>query len=459
MASVARPFASLEHTTSSKLRAGRIVRPTFKAVWLAILGIPLSVLVIFWPWLWALSAAYIASLLVLLALDLLLILPANKLSLRPRTPATLAIGTQGALEVRLRVLSKPRPMSYEAVADLDARFAPQPLASVRAASGDDALLSIALKPFRRGQLMVLNLWLRWSGPLGLVRRHQCYGLEHLVAVVPGVRATSAAALRFRAHDARAGSKLQSTRGVGTEFASLRDYTAGLDHRAIDWKHSARHRRLVCKEFETEHNHPVVLAFDTGYLMSERVDGIPKLDHTINAGLLLGYVCLSMGDRVGLLGFDSRIKLYVPPSSGAQTFASLERAATRLDYGRHETNFALALAELGARLSRRTLIVIHTEFVDTTSANILLDHLRPLARKHLIVFLVLRDLMLSKVFETPPARPSDIVRTVIANDFIIERKTVLNRLGRMGVHCVEANPRQASIGLLNRYLDIKQRGLV
>ncbi len=85
---------------------------------------------------------------------------------------------------------------------------------------------------------------------------------------------------------------------------------GLDSRFIDWKHSARHRKLLCKEFRTERNHQIVMAFDTGYLMLEPVDGITRLDHAINAGLMLAWVSLQGGDLVGTYGFDAAVRQYL-----------------------------------------------------------------------------------------------------------------------------------------------------
>ena len=110
-------------------------------------------------------------------------------------------------------------------------------------------------------------------------------------------------LYFR--DALLGTKSQRDAGEGAEFESLREYAPGLDTRFIDWKHSARHRRMLVREFRTERNHPIVLAFDTGHLMREPVDGMPRLDHSINAGLLLARVALAASDLVGAYSFDSR----------------------------------------------------------------------------------------------------------------------------------------------------------
>src|SRR5262249_28603934 len=154
--------------------------------------------------------------------------------------------------------------------------------------------------------------------------------------------------------------------------------------------SAKNRKLVSKEFQIERNHQIIFAFDTGRLMLEPINGVARLDHVIKSGLLLAWISLRNGDHVGLFGFDARIRHYVSPSRGLPWFAHLQRAAARLAYHAEETNFTLALADLNARLKRRALIVLFTEFIDTTTAELLLDSVQRIGNRHAIIFVTLRD---------------------------------------------------------------------
>ena len=157
-----------------------------------------------------------------------------------------------------------------------------------------------------------GIWLRWRGPLASSSSPAASRVDRTIDVLPNVRGVQSAALQFFAQEAIYGIKVQRQKGEGAEFEALREYTPGLDSRFIDWKHSARHRKLLCKEFHTERNHQVVLAFDTGYLMREPVDGLARLDHAINAGLLLAWISLQGGDLVGTYGFDAASRHYLQP---------------------------------------------------------------------------------------------------------------------------------------------------
>ena len=230
----------------------------------------------------------------------------------------------------------------------------------------------------------------------------------------------------------------------------------MDHRAIDWKASARHRKLLGQEFRAERNHQVILAVDTGHLMREPLAGIPRLDHAVNAALLLAYVCLKTGDRVGLCGFDERLRSFVEPQGGVAAFPRLQEASAELAYSTAETNFTLGVAELGVRLRRRSLIVVLTEFVDTVTAELMIRNLDRLARRHLVLFVSLRDPGLGALVDAPPRRAADLYRSVVAVDFAREREVVLKRLQRLGVATIDALPAQVTSQLLSRYLDIKRR---
>jgi uncharacterized protein (DUF58 family) len=194
-----------------------------------------------------------------------------------------------------------------------------------------------------------------------------------VAILPNTHASRGQALPLYFRDALYGAKAQRRHGEGSEFEALREFRPGLDPRFMDWKRSAHHRKLIAREFRVERNHPVILAFDTGHLMQEPVDGVPRLDHSIGLGLLLARFAVSAGDLAGSYAFDSRPRQYLPPDRGMHAFRRLQQASAGIAYSSEETNFTLGLAELQTRLPRRSLIVLFTDFVDTVTSELLLEN--------------------------------------------------------------------------------------
>ncbi|MCK5749883.1 MAG: DUF58 domain-containing protein, partial [Oricola sp.] len=250
------------------------------------------------------------------------------------------------------------------------------------------------------------------------------------------------------------------RGEGAEFDALREFQAGMDYRAIDWKQSARHRELLTREFRNERNHSIVFAVDSGRLMSEAVeDDLSRLDHALNAALLMAFVSLRFGDRVGFFAFDSRPRLKTGAASGQHAFALLQKMTARIEYSTEETNYTLGLTELAAHLERRSLVIMFTDFADSTGAELMLANVAPLMKRHLVVFVAFRDAELERLINHEPENADDVTRAVIADSLQRERDLVISKLQRMGALIVDAPSDEIGAGLINQYLKVKKRSLL
>ena len=199
----------------------------------------------------------------------------------------------------------------------------------------------------------------------------------------------------------------------------------------------------------------MLAIDSGRLMCEPVKGQPRIDRAVQASLLLAYVGLKLGDRVGLFVFDERPRIQSGFVAGAGAFPLMQRLATRIDYSIAETNFTLGLTELGAKLARRAIVVVFTDFVDTTSAELMMENVGRLLDRHFVIFVLFRDDELDSLVESEPKTATDVTRAVIAESMIRERDIVLERLRRMGVEIVDVPVERIASGLLDVYLALKR----
>lgn len=319
--------------------------------------------------------------------------------------------------------------------------------------------AFALVAERRGTVYPERLWLRWTGPLGLVWKQRVLGLDQPILILPNIRPVREESARLVNRDAMHGLMAQRQIGEGAEFEALTDYRTGMDRRAIDWKQSARHTTLIAKEYRTERNNNVVMALDSGRAMCEPVDGVPRIDRAASAALLAAFVALREGDRVGFFAFDSRPRASSAPISGPRAFPMLQRVAAGIDYSDNETNYTLALSTLASDLNRRSLVIVFTEFTDTTSAELMLAAVATLLKRHLVLFVVLRDDELEAFTAAEPVEADDVSRAVMAASLLRERRLVLTRLRHLGVHVVEARAAEAGPALVRAYLDIKRRSLI
>ncbi|WP_300376302.1 DUF58 domain-containing protein [Henriciella sp.] len=437
-----------------------MIAPTLRSIWLMLAGVPVMLAIaVFAPGLWVMSAGWIMGVLALMFADLVLAGRAPAAQASVDAPALLYMSGEESADVIFTFLKGPLPGHVEVQLETSPLIASPPRKILRGWQDRAHTSSFKLQPIRRGTGRLERIWARWTGPLGLVAIRRIFVLETDLPITPNTRWVKEEAVRLYQRDADFGIKMQIERGDGSEFDALREFASGMDRRAIDWKHSARHRMLLAKEFRTERNHNIVFAFDTGRLMSEPLGGVPKLDRAINAALLLAYVSLRSGDRTAIFGFDSRPGVASNVVTGAAAFPHIQRLAARLDYSTEDANYTLALTDLAQRLERRSLIILFTDFVDTTSAELMLENVARLREKHLVLFATFEDEALARMVEAEPRRAEDVSRAVIADTLLQEREVVFRKLQRMGVQVIETRPERFGAELVSRYLEIKRRELL
>ncbi|MEL7198326.1 MAG: DUF58 domain-containing protein [Pseudomonadota bacterium] len=314
--------------------------------------------------------------------------------------------------------------------------------------------SIDLKPERRGTAAVTRTWLRWAGPLGLGARATNRALDTEIRIWPDLSPVRSKELQTFLRDAQTGLIARRIRGEGTQFESLTEYEAGMDRRRIDWKASARHVHLYARENESERNNQIVFAFDCGQAMCEPVDGMPRIDRAVTAALTCAFVALKSSDKVSLFGFAQRPQIMTPFVSDTRAFHRLQSAAAGLDYDATEPNFTLALATLTAKLQRRSLIVLFSDFTDPTAAELMIESIGRLVDKHLVLFVTIADSELEELVAQEPGDIATMARSVTADTLATQRSVVLQRLRRMGVDVIEAPWNQIGYQLIDRYFEIK-----
>ena len=436
-----------------------MIYPTRRAIVLTALGAPVAlVIAVVVPGGWIAAGGWLALILGLTLLDAVIGPSRADAALDLQTPAS--VGMAGDAPVNLHISfagSGPRfaEVAFETNDHVSVEPARQQLRVTAGAAGSAA----TLRPHRRGIGEVTGLWVRWPGPLGLTWKQMRQSPAREIAVIPNIKAVRDDAMRLFSREAMFGLKTQLDSGDGSEFHALREMSGAMDTRAIDWKQSARHGKLLGKEFRVERNHPVVFAIDAGRLMCEPLENTPRLDHAINAALRLGYVCLKLGDRVALFGFDAKPRIFSGFLSGAPAFPRLQKQAARLDYSDEETNFTLGLSQLGTALERRSLVVVFTDFADTTSAELMLENVGRLSRRHRVLFVVMRDDELEAIARAEPVSADDVSKAVTAATLLQSRAVVVERLRRLGAHILEAPASSVGAALINTYLELKQADLL
>jgi uncharacterized protein (DUF58 family) len=433
-----------------------VIYPTSRAVVVAALGIPGALLLaVLAPHLWFAGLIWMLFVLAIMGLDAVVASGRSSLSASSELPNGMAVGQNSHASFALQFHGGMAPHNVELALDVGFRLRVVPSRQIISVANRKARGEFALSVLRRGEGHFDRLWMRWQGPLGLMWLQKAETLNRSIPIVPNVQAVKEEAIRLFRRDAPLGSHVQLNAAQGSEFHALHAFEAGLDRRAIDWKQSARHGFLLAKEFQAEQNQNIVMALDTGRLMSEPVGGQPRLDRALQAVLLLSYVGLKIGDRVGLFAFDERPHLRSGTVAGPGAFTQLQRLAAQLDYSTAETNFTLGLTQLATDLEHRSIVVVFTDFVDTTSAELMVENIGRLLQRHLVLFVLFRDVELEDMVQAIPLTAEDVSRAVIADALLRERDIVVERLRRLGVQIVDAPLEQMGMGLLKSFLAAKR----
>ena len=436
-----------------------MIYPTRMAVLAAAIGVPVTLLVaMLFPATWYAGLGW--------PLAVLALVFADAVFGRARANVVLALPRSAAVGVPLTVPIEIRVEADRAVNVAQVTLAPDPLLGLAdAAPGDVALVegrgaaTIALTPRRRGTARLGTIWVRWAGPLGLAWHQARIDADRTLPILPDIEAVRRQGAQVFQRHAVQGLLAQSDRGDGTDFDALVEFRSGVDRRAIDWKQSARHMKLYAKEYRTERNSQIVFAIDSGRQMSEPVGGIPRVDRAVSAALLAGWLALKLGDRVALHAFDSRPRMASGFIGGTGAFTELQHLAAAIEYSGDETNYTFALTTLAARLTRRSMIVLFTEFTDPISAGFMVQAVARLLKTHLVLIVVLRDDELETIVDRAPERAADVTRAVTAAALLRDRRLVLLRLRRLGVHIIESPYDQVAERLVAGYVDLKRRSLL
>lgn len=437
------------------------MRPSSKLVALVLALTAITVVIAVWQPDMGSALLYVwAALVALVLFDVLLTGLSNRLSVDVDLPVQGFVGHKAEVKVELRPRKGVLPQRIEARFDHAAELKGTGIA-VLTPEGDrkhaKALTSLHLA--RRGNYAVNALWLQWSSRLKLLDMIASTPVNKQIAVLPDISPVLSGAIQTQMLPLESGQKDMRLRGEGSEFHQLREFMPGMDPRSIDWKRSARIRNLVVRETRAERNHQIILCVDSGRLMAERLAGLPKLDRAINAALAMCWAGGLAGDLVGFYSFDSRPRLFVPALAGRAAFPRLQAVCAQLNYETQETNHTLGLTHLSGRLKRRSLVVIFSDFVDSITAELMIENIGVLARHHFIVYVALRDPVLTDLAEPEDMNFNTIAQSVAARQILQERRTVMEKLGRLGVLCLDSTPETLTSDLVARYMEIKSRELI
>jgi uncharacterized protein (DUF58 family) len=332
--------------------------------------------------------------------------------------------------------------------------------NVRLKAQSAAALVYGLTPPKRGRFEFGQVAVRFLSRLGLVWCEVKVGNPVTVKVYPNMRRAREAELKaLGARSLVAAHRKTSWRGEGREFESLREYVRGDELRHISWTATARRGKLTTRQYQIERDQTILIALDAGRLMTARIERETKLDSAVHAALALMSAAARAGDNAGLLVFGRKIKSYLPPSRGRDHLDAALEALYSVEPEMIEPSYARALEFIAANSKRRALVVLLTDLVDEEGSKELLASLRLLRPRHLPLVVTIADRDLKAVVGSIPTSARDLFTQSVAEEIIHYREKALRLVESQGGLALDVTAAALAPALLEKYLQVKERGLL
>ena len=414
------------------------------------------------PWLRWVALAYDVALIALATIDARLSQLPKGVRITREFGGRFAVGAENEVHINVQ---NAQPYAVSLV--LKDEYPPQMKLSglreahLRVDGQTSAALVYGLTPPKRGRFEFGQIVVRFLSRLNLVWCETRVG-EAITAVkvYPNMRRAREAELKaLGARSLVASHRKTSWRGEGREFESLRDYVRGDELRHISWTATARRGKLTTRQYQVERDQTILIAIDGGRLMTARIEQETKLDSAVHAALALMSAAARAGDNAGLLVFGRKIKAFLPPSRGHDHMDAALEALYSVEPEMIEPSYSHAFEYIAANSKRRSLVIVITDLVDEEGSKELLTSLRLLRPRHLPLVVTIADRDLRAVVSNAPETVRDLFTQSVAEEIMYLRETALRLVESQGGLALDVTAAALAPAILEKYLQVKERGLL
>ncbi|MBT1698693.1 DUF58 domain-containing protein [Fulvivirgaceae bacterium PWU4] len=326
--------------------------------------------------------------------------------------------------------------------------------------GDNKTIRYYLRPVKRGEYSFGAVNVFVSSPLGLLLRRFTFSANKTVPVYPSyIQMRKYELLAISNRLTETGIKKIRRIGHNLEFELIKEYVSGDDFRTINWKATARKERLMVNHFQDERSQQVYSLIDKGRVMRMPFDGMSLLDYAINASLVISNIAIKRSDKAGILTFQDKVGTLVPASRTSNQMGRILEVLYNQKTAYRETDFSIVHNYIRRKITQRSLLLLYTNFESMYSLQRQLPYLQGLARLHLLVVIFFENTEMKNLIEQPAGDLREVYHKAIAEKFTLEKKQIVKELKKHGIQAVLTTPQQLTVATINKYLELKARGLI
>ncbi len=317
-----------------------------------------------------------------------------------------------------------------------------------------------LRPVERGEYDFGRLLCYVKTPISFVKKRYSFDANKKVAVYPSY-------LQLKKYELLAMSNrlqeygIKKIRKIGhnLEFDQIRDYVIGDDFRDVNWKATARRGQFMVNQYQDEKSQPIYNIIDKGRAMKMPFNGMSLLDYAINSSLILSNVALSKDDQAGVITFSSKLETVLPANRKKLQMYQILETLYKQETMFQESDFAKLYQGIKWSVKRRSLMMLYTNFESLVSLNRQIEYLRRIAKDHLLVVIFFENEEMKDFAEESAKNVEEFYEKTIAEKYIMEKKQIVKELQKYGIHSVLTSPQNLTVAGINKYLELKARGLI
>lgn len=326
--------------------------------------------------------------------------------------------------------------------------------------GANTFFQYTLEPKERGEYHFGGLNIYASSPLGLVSKRYTFQKDAALAAYPSfIHLRKYELMALQSEFLLGGIKKIRKLGHTMEFEQIKDYVPGDDIRTINWKATSKANRLMVNQFQDERSQRIFMLIDKGRTMKMPFNGLSLLDYSINATMALSHIILRKGDRAGMMTFSKKAENKIAADNKSGQLKKISEALYNIKTDFFESDFNRLYQDVKYSINQRSLILLFTNFETLDGLNRQLKYLRGIAKNHLLVVVFFKNSELQTLINKNPENMQEIYDEIVAEKFEFEKKLIIQELRKYGIYTVYTLPENLNIDVINKYLEIKARGIL
>lgn len=400
-------------------------------------------------------------LIVFFALDILILFSSkNGIEAERTTPEKLSNGDENSIVINIKNFYT-FSISVKVIDEIPFQFQVRNFEmkrKIKNASQDE--FQYQLRPTERGEYFFGNLNVYVSSPLRLISKRYKFNKDQMVPTYPSY-------IQLRKYDLIAFSNnlfqygVKKIRRIGhtMEFEQIKEYVPGDDIRTLNWKATAKKNSLMVNQYQDEKSQNIYMVIDKGRVMKMPFNGMSLLDYAINATLVLSNVILKKQDKAGMFSFSKKVENRVVAEKRTSQMQKILESLYNIKTNFFESDYSRLYVDIKKNINQRSLIILYTNFETMDGLHRQLPYLKGIAKSHLLVVVFFQNTELYQITNKKSDTIQEVYDKVIAEKFIFEKKLIVTELKKYGIHSVLTQPENLTLDTINKYLEIKARGIL